>query len=157
MPPPNNPAGVKACYQCKETKPLDKFSKSKHGKYVGGVRTQCKACQSAEGKIYRALKKESDPDYSRRQHFRLRFKMSLKELHEIFVAVSFRCEACGIHQNDTHNNALSLDHDHACCPGEYTCGECVRGVLCTKCNVAYGALGDSVENVEKLYEYARSR
>jgi hypothetical protein len=27
-----------------------------------------------------------------------------------------------------------VDHDHTCCPGEYTCGKCVRGLLCDDCN-----------------------
>jgi hypothetical protein len=37
-------------------------------------------------------------------------------------------------------SATDVDHDHACCASSVTCGECFRGVLCTKCNVGLGWL-----------------
>lgn len=39
----------------------------------------------------------------------------------------------------------AIDHDHKCCPGSVSCGECLRGVLCRRCNVAIGYLKDSPE------------
>lgn len=27
-----------------------------------------------------------------------------------------------------------LDHDHACCNKPYSCGRCIRGLLCANCN-----------------------
>lgn len=39
---------------------------------------------------------------------------------------------------------LSIDHDHKCCPGKKSCGNCIRGLLCPQCNWSLGVL----ENIE---------
>lgn len=48
---------------------------------------------------------------------------------------------------------LVVDHDHSCCPRATSCGGCVRGFLCGKCNTAAGLLGDSPQNALRLGRY----
>jgi hypothetical protein len=38
--------------------------------------------------------------------------------------------------------AISIDHDHRCCDGTYSCGQCVRAILCRNCNTGIGMLRD---------------
>lgn len=36
--------------------------------------------------------------------------------------------------------AAMVDHDHDCCPGGWSCGRCVRGLICSECNVLEGKI-----------------
>lgn len=46
------------------------------------------------------------------------------------------------------------DHDHRCCPaGRHTCGKCVRGILCNRCNQAIGLLKEDKDNFKRAVEY----
>lgn len=59
-----------------------------------------------------------------------------------------RCCACG------STERLHIDHDHRCCPSMKSCGNCVRGWLCSPCNTAEGLL-KTPENAEKLAAWMR--
>lgn len=73
------------------------------------------------------------------------------------------CEVCGsnVLEKIRGNNgrgktfaALVVDHDHSCCPGDsFSCGRCVRGLLCYFCNWAAGQLKDSPDNARALAAY----
>jgi hypothetical protein len=49
--------------------------------------------------------------------------------------------------------ALVVDHDHACCPREQSCGACVRGFLCGQCNTAIGLLRESPAQMMSAARY----
>ncbi len=55
-----------------------------------------------------------------------------------------KCACCGQPERDGRFNRLAVDHDHACCPGDASCGSCVRGLLCSQCNNMLGCARDSV-------------
>ena len=49
--------------------------------------------------------------------------------------------------------AINIDHDHSCCPGTYSCGNCIRGILCNNCNTAIGLLKDSPKVINSALLY----
>ena len=53
---------------------------------------------------------------------------------------------CAILQKKS--NKLNVDHDHSCCSGSKSCGKCVRGLLCTNCNMFIGRI-ETVSNIVK--------
>jgi hypothetical protein len=50
---------------------------------------------------------------------------------------------------------LAVDHDHSCCPGPTSCGECARGLLCGPCNQTVGRLRDDPEAFARAAAYLR--
>lgn len=46
----------------------------------------------------------------------------------------------------TETKQWCIDHDHNCCPGRFSCGKCIRGILCKSCNTFLKGLEDSLES-----------
>jgi len=46
-----------------------------------------------------------------------------------------------------------VDHDHACCPRDSSCGKCVRGLLCHRCNRGLGQFLDDPRRLDSALEY----
>ncbi len=75
----------------------------------------------------------------RANHLRLRFKLTMEQYKEM---AKDGCEICG--KQGLPHKQLHVDHDHNCCPvpkypdgsskHHKTCGKCIRGVLCDRCN-----------------------
>ncbi len=72
------------------------------------------------------------------------------------------CEVCGrdivakVKNPDTGKTRalLVVDHDHACCPVDpYSCGQCVRGLVCMPCNIAAGMISDDPAVAHALGQY----
>lgn len=52
---------------------------------------------------------------------------------------------------------ICVDHDHACCPARfYSCGKCIRGLLCNNCNNGLGRFDDDPERLEQAAAYLRN-
>ena len=69
-----------------------------------------------------------------------RFNLTQEQYDAMLADQGGVCAIC--RQPETHKHrgrgtivSLSIDHDHRCCPGVGSCGKCVRGLLCDRCNV----------------------
>lgn len=61
------------------------------------------------------------------------------------------CKIC--RRPEQTGKQLSIDHDHACCPGRKSCGKCIRGLLCNRCNMGIGYLGEDVARLRAAVDY----
>lgn len=81
-------------------------------------------------------------------HLRVTYGISI-ELYELMLAAQDgRCYIC---QRKSAKH-LSVDHDHTCCPGKKTCGNCIRGLLCQGCN--WDLLGQICQETKRGREHA---
>lgn len=67
-----------------------------------------------------------------------KYKRTIEDYERVLEEQGGHCAACP--KEPTETRRLSWDHDHSCCPGEESCGECVRGLLCTGCNLKLGKI-----------------
>lgn len=65
----------------------------------------------------------------------------------------FACAVCKTPEPGGRGNEWSVDHDHACCAKAFSCGKCVRGLLCMNCNHGLGSFADSVESLRSAVLY----
>ena len=129
---------LKKCTKCKKFLARTEFHKSKDR--ADGLSYRCKDCarQHAKENWSRTVTKKALRDKKKRY--------GISEAEYIKMSKN-GCEVCGSFER------LAVDHDHSCCEGQFTCGSCVRGMLCIKCNTAEGMLDGSVEKAIKLAKY----
>ena len=79
------------------------------------------------------------PEYGRRKQLERRHKMTPEQYDAQLAEQGNHCALCSARQGDD-KRSMAVDHDHACCDKEVTCGECNRGILCANCNRKIGFL-----------------
>lgn len=94
-----------------------------------------------------------DPDYGASQHLKHRFGLTLDDYNRMLVDQDGLCANLDCASEPPVDRRFDVDHDHACCPGEKSCGKCVRGLICRSCNHALGLLHDDVKRIRGLIEY----
>lgn len=77
-----------------------------------------------------------------------RYGLTPEAYQELYSEQGGRCATCG-----TAPEKFYIDHDHACCAGTKSCGECVRGLLCFNCNTALGQVKDNPRILLAMVEY----
>lgn len=114
-----NSRGEWRCTKCGEFKPEAEFHKSKAT--TNGLTSRCAVCVRINTAWRYGLTEE-------------RYLSMLNEQRGL-------CACCGEPEKAMFKGAtkaLSIDHDHDCCPYGKSCGLCVRALLCSGCNSGHG-------------------
>ncbi len=77
-------------------------------------------------------------DDIRRQLQMAKYTLSLRQWREILETQDFQCGLCETDMTDMNTKFIHIDHDHRCCGYDVSCGWCIRGLLCRRCNALMG-------------------
>lgn len=167
-----NDLETKVCVKCKEPKPLDEFVKCKDR--PNGIRNHCRPCgrkqttasyhkHATRYNAERRAKVAADPEKHRAyfkkyyednadkiyaQHLQRLYGITPEKLDDIINRQDGKCPICLLPLTKP-----VIDHDHRCCSGKESCGKCVRGALCGKCNAGIGLLGDNPDALLRAAQY----
>lgn len=81
-----------------------------------------------------------------------KYKISCWDYYNLLDLQGGKCKICG-RSEDEFARRLHVDHDHNCCPGNRSCGMCVRGLLCPNCNIGLGKVMDDLTIIQSMIEY----
>lgn len=126
------------CRKCKQPK-------------TGKHKSYCRTCMREWVAAWRAKNRERQRNNDRMRLYHLspeRFKQHLVNQH-------LACALCKRPFSD--ERTPYVDHDHSCCPGQSSCGRCIRGILCNDCNVLLGRIDNlwTLDTLEHLADYVR--
>lgn len=121
--------GRKLCWKCEEWLPVERFAKTTIGS--DGLDTRCHRCRTLG-----------------------RHGLTKKSFAELLEAQGGKCANPGCDAIEAGGRGeWHIDHDHSCCAKKWSCGKCIRGLLCHNCNIGLGLLGDSRRRLEGLLAY----
>ncbi len=133
----DTPEGVvRVCNTCSKTKPLEDFVKSVDR--LDGRRHICRLCHQ-------------DRIRSRK------YNVPLGWYDVMLTKQNGNCAICDRSVTECPKGVLHVDHDHSCCSGDGSCGQCVRGLICGNCNVTLGHVKDNAALLRKLITYLESQ
>lgn len=139
----------RTCTKCRTLKDFSDFGVAT--KNVGGLYSWCKACVSENNR----QRRESNPD----RHLVSMYKMNQEQFDAMMESQGNCCAICGnsVLGHDGQLRRAVVDHDHSCCAGSVTCGSCVRGILCHRCNRGLGQFGDDPELLRSAIGYLEQK
>lgn len=151
---------TKVCNVCREHLPINIFV---HGK--------CRPCINKLAREKYAIKM-SDPEYRaahnarereykkrkprskaqrRKEWLKGKYNITPADYEALLLSQNGVCAIC--QQECKTTKFLAIDHDHKCCPGDKSCGKCIRGLLCANCNGAIGMFQEDIAIFNRALEY----
>jgi len=166
-------------YKPKGRKPKNPICKRGHNKDVVG-RTKTGACiecgkitakeRKIKNPLYRKIYKEKNKTHIEAQNkeyreknkdkifdreLRRKYGIGLIEYNKLMELQQSKCLICKRHQSK-FKKKFAVDHDHSCCPTSgKSCGKCIRGLLCTDCNILLGNARENIETLQGAIDYLK--
>lgn len=169
--------GGRNCTTCGEWKPyVGNFQKRTDGK--DGFVSRCSVClkvarrksylknhekQRARQAEYRAANvdlirqqqatwRAANKQELKRRNFEKSYNITWSEREQMLADQGGVCAICK--SPDPKGPDWHMDHGHSCCPEKAkSCGECLRGLLCGRCNVGIGCFSDNTETMLSAIDY----
>lgn len=143
--------GTKWCPGCNQIKSSMEFGRS--NQRTSGLQSKCRDCKKQETKRGNEHYRHSlRPQVSYHSGSgSQRYYISRGEYERLLVEQGGACAICRQPETRRHKNGtlhrLCIDHDHKT--------GAIRGLLCTRCNIAVGSFKDNPEHMERAIEYLR--
>lgn len=155
---------MKTCFKCKKEYENKYFAKNNSVK--SGLDTYCKKCKSILSMKSAKLHPERVKHYAKKYYLEnidlwknrdsrpdslKRYSLTKDDYILMFKKQNGVCAICL--KQELNGRNLSVDHSHKCCSGRKSCGKCVRGLLCTKCNKMIGLANDNIDILTSTINY----
>lgn len=82
--------------------------------------------------------------------------ITLEQYETMLSLQDYCCKICGSKAPGGRVQMFAVDHDHNCCNKKPYCGDCVRGLLCSRCNLTLGGAWDDSTLLRKMADYIES-
>ena len=114
----------------------------------------CRGCKTEITDLPSRTRYCSKQCQRRDEMLRNRYGIHVSDYETMLATQDGRCALCPATPN---GRAFHVDHDHGCCSGRKTCGRCVRGLLCGRCNQRLGMFGDDPARLRAAADYLEGK
>lgn len=145
----------KLCKHCGDLHPLTTAFRvllqgktGKHGRPY--YSSYCRKCESKATKKKATFSYEDWNKSKTKKHH-----VPTSRWTRLFLKQGEKCAICWT--KEPKGKGWCIDHDHNCCHGTQSCGVCVRGILCGKCNTGISMLLEDPNTIRRAADYVERR
>jgi len=139
MPRTTQTTGSKTCVKCGVTKDITEFYRRGGKVSPNSRKNHCKECDR------KRVAENYDPIKYQEQHLKRSYDITLNDYNQMLTEQNNQCAVCGTTEPGGKHGKFVVDHCH-------DTGK-VRGLLCKRCNIALGEVGDNIQTLQAMIEY----
>lgn len=148
--------GKGLCSKCYHAKHKTKTPTCGHPEKAHAAKGLCTTCyERMRSKI--PERQERVRKYRKNYTTKNRIKWNLKffygltplDVEKLLEIQNYSCAIC----KELLKPRRTVDHSHQCCASTRSCGKCVRGILCVRCNTFLGVIENNVGILDSVQNY----